>query len=341
MSISRRTLLFILLPSALLLHLWRAQAALLLRLLTGGAVIAYLFLPLTRWFGRTLHTGRVGSILLSFLSAAAVLTLVLFLFLPPLLSQMRELVASLPSFAESASRQLTALNLTLSQRGFGSLTLPEIDWNRILPSLSPLLGGTASIAGSILSRFTEWALSFFLAYYFLRDRERLMLHLELLVPASFRRTSIRMVASVHHEIGAFLRGQLLISLIVGILSAAALMLAGVRSFLALGLIVGLFNMIPYFGPLLGAIPAVLMALTQGIGTALLAAAALFAVQQLDSMFISPRIMGAMTGLHPGVVLLAITLGSSLGGVGGMLLAIPAVLAIRAVYRVRNTQEAVN
>ena len=163
MSISRRTLLFILLPSALLLYLWRAQAALLLRLLTGGAVIAYLFLPLTRWFGRTLHTGRVGSILLSFLSAAAVLTLVLFLFLPPLLSQMRELVASLPSFAESASRQLTALNLTLSQRGFGSLTLPEIDWNRILPSLSPLLGGTASIAGSILSRFTEWALSFFLA----------------------------------------------------------------------------------------------------------------------------------------------------------------------------------
>ena len=341
MSISRRTLLFILLPTALLLYLWRAQAALLLRLLTGAAVIAYLFLPLTRWFDRTLHTGRVGSILLAFLSAAAVLMLVLLLFMPPLLSQMRELVASLPSFAESVSRQLTALNLTLSQRGFGRLTLPEIDWNRILPSLSPLLGGTASIAGSILSRFTEWALSFFLAYYFLRDLERLTLHLELLVPASFRKTAVRMFSSVHHEIGAFLRGQLLISLIIGVLSAAALMLAGVRSFLALGLIVGLFNMIPYFGPLLGAVPAVLMALTQGIGTSLLAAAALFAVQQLDSLFISPRIMGAITGLHPGVVLLAITLGSSLGGVGGMLLAIPAALAIRAVYRVRHAQEAVN
>jgi predicted PurR-regulated permease PerM len=119
------------------------------------------------------------------------------------------------------------------------------------------------------------------------------------------------------------------------------MLAGVRSFLPLGLIVGVFNMIPYFGPLLGAIPALIMALPQGIGTVLLAALALFTVQQLDSMVISPRIMGALTGLHPGSVLLAITMGSSLGGIAGMLLAIPLTLAIRAIIRIWMAREAVD
>lgn len=172
-----------------------------------------------------------------------------------------------------------------------------------------------------------------LAYYFLRDRERLTLHMELLVPSAFRQTAVRMVSSVHHEIGSFLRGQLLISAVVAALSAVGLLLAGVRSFLALGLIVGLFNMIPYFGPILGAIPAVLIALAQGPVTALFASLALFAVQQIDNLIISPRIMGSMTGLHPALVLLAITLGSSMMGIAGMLLAIPVALAIRAVSRI--------
>ena len=341
MPFSRR-MLFLLLPlAALLLYLWRAQALLLLRLLFGGAVIAYIFLPLSRTLEKRLRLSRVWSIIVSFLAAAAVLTLVVLLFLPPLLQQMRELISSLPAFAASARGQLRAVNEMLSERGLSRLSIPEINWEQVLPSIPPLLGGTASFAGTIVNRFTEWTLSFLLAYYFLRDRERLLLHLELLIPSGLRKKTLKTIASVNHEIGAFLRGQALISLVVAALSALGLMLAGVRSFLALGLIVGIFNMIPYFGPLLGAIPAVLMALTQGVGTALLAALALLTVQQLDGMVISPRIMGALTGLHPGSVLLAIALGSSLSGVTGMLLAIPLALTIRAACRVWLTREALN
>lgn len=337
----RRSLLLILIPAAILLYLGRAQAALLLRLLLGGAVIAYLFHPVSRWFAERLHTSRVWSILLSFLSAAALLALVICLFLPPLIDQMRELLASLPSFAESIRRQLRSVSDLLAERGLSRLNIPEVNWERVLPNIPPLLGGTASFAGSLVSRFTEWTLSFLLAYYFLRDRERLLLHLELAVPSALRSRALRMAHTVNYEIGTFLRGQMLISLIVAALSAVGLMLAGVHSFLALGLIIGIFNMIPYFGPLLGAVPAILMALTQGVGTALLAALALFTVQQLDGILISPRIMGAMTGLHPGGVLLAITLGSSLWGVTGMLLAIPMTLTIRAVSRVWLSREAAN
>ncbi len=318
--------------AALLIFFARAQLAQLIRLLSGGAVIAYLFYPVSRWFSERFHMSRAVSIISAFLASAAALMLIVFLLLPPLIRQMRDLISALPSFADTARTQIRSLNSLLNERGFSRIALPDLEWERVLSSIPPLLGGTASWAGSIVSRFTEATLAFMLGYYFLRDRERLALHLELMIPASFRLTALRMTSAVHREISSFLRGQLLISLIVGVLSAVALLISGVRAFLALGLIVGIFNMIPYFGPLLGGIPAVLMALTQGPLTALFAALALFTVQQLDSLIISPRIMGALTGLHPGVVLLSITLGGSFAGVAGMLLAIPTALAVRAISR---------
>ncbi len=335
MPLSRRVPLIALgaAACALLLYIARAQVYLLMRLLLLGTVTAYLFFPLSQWLSKKFYIKRVWSIIGSFVLAASVIILICVLFLPPLLGQMRELIGMMPALAENARAQLRSVNARLVEKGLSRLSLPEINWESVFSSLPPLLGGTASFAGSLVSRFTEWTLAFILGYYFLRDRERLLLHLELMIPSAFRRTAMRMASAVHQEISTFLRGQLLISLIVAALSAVGLMLVGVRSFLALGLIVGIFNMIPYFGPLLGAIPAVIMALTQSLSTALFAALALFAVQQIDSMIISPRVMGALTGLHPGSVLLAITLGSSFAGVLGMLLAIPVTLAIRAVSRV--------
>ena len=129
---------------------------------------------------------------------------------------------------------------------------------------------------------------------------------------------------------------------MGALAAVGLALIGLRSALVLGVIVGVLNMIPYFGPVLGGIPAVLMALTQGgLRQALFTAALLFGVQQVDNLLISPRIMGSVTGLHPAVVLLAITLGGSLSGLGGMLLAIPCVLVARSLLRTQAASVPVN
>lgn len=342
MTANRRTLAVILLciAAALLLYLVRAQAALLIRLVLSGAVIAYLFFPICQWLSRKFHFPRTWSIAGAFLSAAALIALICVLFLPPLLDQMRDLIGMMPTLAQNIRLQIQQVNARLSEKGFGQISLPEINWDGVLSSLSPLLGGTASFAGSVISRISEGIVSLMLGYYFLRDRERLLLHLELMVPSAFRRTALKMAAAVHQQIGAFLRGQLLISLIVSALSAAALGLVGVKSFLALGLIVGIFNMIPYFGPILGAVPAVLTALSQGFSTALLSALALLTVQQIDSFFISPRVMGSLTGLHPGTVLLSITVGSSFAGIGGMLLAIPFLLTVRAVSRVWLTRNAV-
>src|SRR5699024_5943481 len=108
---------------------------------------------------------------------------------------------------------------------------------------------------------------------------------------------------------------------------------GVRSALALGLLAGIFNLIPYFGPVLGAVPALIAALTSAWRTALLAALALIIVQQLDGLLISPRVMGALTGLSPAAVLLGVFAGGCALGVPGMLLALPTMMVARTCVRV--------
>ena len=324
----------ILLPAlmALLCVLFIQQVRLLLSLLFGAAVIAFILRPLADFYAKKLHSQGPISLALAYLSVGAGLALALFLLIPALIGQLSLLTAQLPVLLRTLRGEAERLRDALAARGI-RLEVPQFPWERAVSSLSPLVGGTASAAGSVAQVLTRLSLMLVLSFYLLRDRERLAMQAELLVPSAYRRTAVRMARAVQTEMGTYLRGQALIALAVGALSALALMAVGVQGFLVLGLTVGLLNMIPYFGPLLGAIPAVLMALTQGsVQKALLSAGSLLAVQQVDNMLISPRVMGSVTGLHPAVVLVAITLGGSLKGVWGMLFAVPAALALRAVSR---------
>ena len=327
--------------AAAMLLAFHAQALLLLRLLVGGAAIAFLLCPISDWLSRTLRLSRSAGILLSYAALGLALGLALWLLLPTLFRQLRQLIEGIPAFTQALRRESERGLQWLQSHGM-TLSLPDVPWEQALSTLTPLLDTTASFAGSIASTMTEITLSLALSFYLMRDRERLFLQLELLAPAAYRKSAVRMAHAVRRELNAYLRSQALISLAVGALAALGLMLLGMPGFLVLGLIVGVFNMIPYFGPVLGGIPVVLMALTQsGLRQALFAAALLFGVQQIDNLLISPRIMGSATGLHPAVVLIAITLGGSLGGLPGMLFAIPCVLIARAVLRTQAALSTTN
>ena len=113
----------------------------------------------------------------------------------------------------------------------------------------------------------------------------------------------------------------------------ALLLAGLPSALVLGSLIGVLNLVPYFGPILGGIPAVILALGGGWRRVAFVLLALVAVQQIDGALISPRVMGGLTGVSPASVLLAIAIGSSVGGIAGMLFALPVLLILRISLRV--------
>ena len=309
--------------------LWRPLAQ-VLGLLLGAGAICFVAAPLARLYERRMP--RPLASLLSLLTIAAALLGGLWLLLPAMLREAAELGRVLPASFAAAAEWLGGARRWLEGQLSG-VALPEIDLGALQGALSGLATGTLGFAANLADVAGRVSMMAVLAYFFMRDRDTVLLRLELLLPQKARATAVRMAGAACRELRLYLKAQCMIAGAVAVLSFAALTLVGVRSALALAPLIGVLNMIPYFGPYIGGVPAVLIALTDGWQKAALTALALVVVQQLDGSWISPKVMGSLTGFSPALVLVGIYAGARLGGVAGMLLAMPAMLVFRSLYRI--------
>ena len=313
-----------------LLIFFRSTLAQILSLLFGSCVFAFLFTPLSRLLEKKLP--RPAAVLLSIGGTCILLCAALVLLAPLLLRQMSTLVHLLPdaflrlqALTEGMTAQLQLILPEFSPSAF-SFSGMEGLFSDVARNIAGAIG---TAAGKIYRVILMGALSYFL----MADREGILLRLELLIPERFRRMTVRAGNMFLRDMRLYLRGQATIALAVGILAASALTIIGIPGSPLLGIFVGMFNIIPYLGPFLGGIPAVVMALSISWQKAAFTVLSLFLVQQIDGMVISPRVMGNITGFSPAVVLLAIFVGARIGSIGGMLFALPSLMAVRTVYRV--------
>ena len=305
----------------------RAVAA----LVAGAAALAFLLAPLCRRLEGALGAGLAASACL--LGLLILLAALLWLLAPALIRQAADLISALPAALQALRALGEKLSAWLREVGLENARMPQLDMGGLGDGVLRFAAGTVSFAGGVANAVSQISMAAVLSAFLLIDRKNLLLRLELCVPLHLRATAVRMGAAAGREVRLYLRAQAMVSLAVGALSALGLWLAGVRSALALGLLVGLFNLIPYFGPVLGAVPALAAALTSGWQTAAFAAVVLVIVQQLDGLLISPRVMGALTGLGPAAVLVGVFAGGCALGVPGMLLALPAMMVFRTCVRV--------
>ncbi len=297
-----------------------------LGILFGACALAFLLEPLARAFEKRLRPSVAA--LAAVLIALGIAALFLYALFPPMIRQALALAKTLPSAIDALRQTLERASVWL--KAHAAIELPSLSFGAALPGLAT---GTMTIAGGVADAFYKITLAVILAYFLLCDRRRLMMRAELLIPLRARKTAVRMGAAIAREMRMYLRGQALIALAVGSVASVGLYAVGLPSPLVLGAIVGVLNMIPYFGPVLGGIPAVLFALGFGWKRALLTVFVLWLVQQIDETLISPRILGNLSGLSPAAVLIALFAGSCAGGIVGMLLALPAVMAARTAFRV--------
>lgn len=169
------------------------------------------------------------------------------------------------------------------------------------------------------------------AFYFLIDLPRLrQISLDLL-PSPMDRDIVYMARHIGSAVGGFFRGQLFVALVVGIMSSIGLWLIGLDLWLVVGMIAGLFNMIPLIGPWIGGIPGLAIALTTGTPVqAALVVVVMVVVQQLDNHIISPYVMHRTVHLHPVAVMVALLLGGTLAGFFGLLIAVPATATAKII-----------
>lgn len=310
--------------------MWR-QVFLALKMVVGGGVIAFLLEPLCARVEKRLTRAAAAGVSLAI--AFLVATGALFMLIPPMVGQIGDLAERAPQIMKSVSGMLASVNGWLEAKSLPPIPSPALNAGALSDALTRMLSGTLGKAGSIAGGIGVSVMTVALGYYFLADRERMLLILELSIPLSARRIVLQMAASVKATLRLYLHAQATIALIIGSISALGFFLIGLKSPVLLGAIVAVFNLIPYFGPILGGIPVTVSALTQGLPKTAMVLFLLFAVQQLDGLVISPRVMGGVMGVHPAAVLVAIAVGGSVGGVAGMLFALPILMIVRTCLRV--------
>lgn len=298
----------------------------------AAGLLTVLALPLCRALeGRV---SRRGAALFAVLALVGGLVILIALLMPPLIAQITLIINQAPQYFralediwDGIARWEWVRFLGLDENGPEQWLARGAQWiGESLPGLVSLL---ASWVGGLGRAFLAPAL----AYYFLRDREVIAYRLSLWIPLKYRRRALAALREMRREAGGYARGQMLVSLAVAALTALGLLLTGVPAWLALGVLMGLCEWIPYVGPLIGGVPILLFSLPMGLSTALWAVGITAAVQQIEGYCLSPRLMAGATGLHPAAVLLLLSFGGALGGLPGMMAAIPAFVCLRGAARV--------
>lgn len=324
--------LFWLVPLGGLL-LW--QRALIWRILSQlflGILVAFAAWPIARTLERKLKRGLSAALALFGLIG---LFAILFLFLvPSLVSQAKQIAASMPGVYAKTAELLRLGEEWLAEKG----VVLDQNWKTELLARSEGLLKKAAmvIAGwlqSIAGNLGKWMLTPVFAFYLLRDRREISEWVLMLFPSQRRGMIVHALREMRRETIGYLRAQLMISAVIGLMTAIGLLLCGIPAWLLLGVVMAVLELIPYIGPLLGGIIVALFSWQRGLARMLWALGVVILVQQLEGNLLSPKLTSEATRLHPLVVLLGVLAGGSLAGVTGILLAVPVILCCRAILQV--------
>jgi predicted PurR-regulated permease PerM len=191
---------------------------------------------------------------------------------------------------------------------------------------------TVSFISSTVGFFLGVLVIPFWLFYILNDEAKVREGVLDLIPDRIEPDLLNILRITDDVFSAYIRGQLLLCLFIGVLATVGLLIVGVEFALLLGLIAGAFEIFPFVGPILGAIPALIVAALQSPVTALWTLVVFILIQQIENLFLAPRIAGQSVKLHPALVMVVLVVGNEALGLWGMLLAVPVTAVIRDVFK---------
>lgn len=298
-----------------------------------GVIIAYILLPVVDAFDN-LKMSRTASILISFGISIVVIVLLMLGLIPILINNIKDLTAVIPGILEAVSARFFAYIQKNIPPHWQEDILLELNRNfirfqeKIMSGLYDFISSLPNTVSFILDVLAAWILSF----YILKDKERIVRNVKYFFPQSCRDDMICFFRDIHRVVLRFIQGQFLIAIIIAVIETLGLYLIGMPYAPLLGFVGGLSNIIPYFGPYIGAVPAVVVALTVSPWKALWTAAIFIIVQQVDNIYLSPRIMKGKLGLHPVTTIMAVIIGGKFFGLLGLMFGVPLAAMIKIVVK---------
>ncbi|WP_084568748.1 AI-2E family transporter [Chloroflexus sp. Y-396-1] len=317
-----------------------------------GGVLAYLFLPLVNFFNRWLP--RWLAILAVYLLTFGILVLAVALVIPPLIAQIADLIRSLPDIAtiqreanrllEEYEQLLASLppavqsevqNAIASAASEGLSTL-RANFVNYLQSIGQfLVNSVLSVVNTVTFLLGFFLIPFWL-FYVLMDQRAGRDYLDRMIHPRLRADFWAMITIIDHDLSGYLRGQLILGTSVGLaawIGLTALNMAGMKIpyTVLLAVVAGITELVPVIGPIIGAIPAILLGLSDSPTTALAVTILYIAIQQLENHILVPRIIGESVGVHPAILMVVLVVCSQVFGLLGAILSAPLSAMARDLF----------
>lgn len=308
-----------------------------------GLLFGYLILPavdrLDRALSRLLPPGaaRLLAILLIYALGAALIA-ALFLYIAPIVvDQVQQLVANRERIVATIQSRLAGLNQFLMANVPAAIREAaqaqlQLLAARLRASLGGLVTGAVASVGNVVISILGLVVIPFWLIYVLYDAGRLGRGLLRLIPEELQPDAVNVGRLFNDVVLAYVRGQLVVAAIVGVLSGLGLALIGVNFAALLGLITAIGDLVPTLGPILAGIPTLLIAVLERPILGLWAVLVLVGVQQLENLFIGPRVVGESVRLSPAAIIVLLVIAGELFGLLGLLLVVPITAYLRDVVR---------
>lgn len=292
---------------------------------------------------RRIGFSRSQALLLLYLVIFAVLGVVLYFTVPILARQVGAFDRAIPGiFDDLQQRALNSRNDIIRQSGYRALAQLENGWTRFRtnPNLNP--DQAFSVVNALFG--ISWAIisTLIVTFYWTVEKVSIKRSVLGLFPFGTRGRAHTVWDDIEYRIGGWARGQLILMVVMGVLCGAMYRGFGLRFWLALGIIAGLMEVVPYLGPIIAGGAAALVALTDSPQKAVLVLFGMWLMQQLEGAFLVPRIMKHSVGLTPLTIVLAVLIGNTLGGPAGSIVAIPIGAAVQVILSsiIRSRDESI-
>lgn len=305
------------------------------------ATIAYYLLrPILRLLER-IKIPRIWGIFIIFIGLIGLITLLVFLVFPFLKMQFTNLIEEFPTYFKQMLINVdTFLRTSIFSSYYKEL---DINVNALLDNglgtigqfFTDTIGGIASGITSFISTLTGIILSIvtvpFILFYLLKDGEKLPAIIKKMLPPRLRDDAEEILRDADHQISAYIQGQILVAICIGIMVSIGFVIIDMKYPLLLGAIAMFTSVVPYLGPLIAIIPAVIIAMVLSPFMLVKLAIVWTIVQLIDGKFISPQIMGKSLRIHPITIIFVLLTAGSLFGVVGVILGIPGYALLKVLF----------
>lgn len=302
-------------------------------------VISFFLNSLLVYLERKYTFKRWINILIVYIIFFGIIALFFVFITPTVIESIKTLIKELPNYVRSTEQWFESMPSKLAiidKYGVIDEVKKALDEAMIKTtrSITPLLNKTVTQVINFTSGFLNFILGSIISIYILKDKEEFAEGFKRLAYAVFPKHRAESIINVQREIkeafSKFFVGKIIDSFIIGLLCFVGCLILRVPYSLLISLIVGVTNMIPYFGPLIGMIPAGIITLFDRPLKALWVVIFIFALQQFDGLYLGPKILGVKVGMKPFWIITAIIIGGGFFGVWGMLFAVPIVAVIRTL-----------